>query len=333
VKVDKRIRELYSDSILDEALARYGVTKEDARLLDGFESYIYAYRKGGERRALRISHSLHRTSDATQGELEWLNYLVDGGVPAARAVLSERGNLVEPIPVADGSHFTAVSFEWAPGDHAAEDQWRDGLPVRLGQIMGRMHVLTKNFKPSDPRFKRHTWYEDAAGFVEQHLPSSEAVIIDKYNALVDYLCTLPRDRDSYGLIHVDVHGGNFFVDGAGRITLFDFDDCQYSWFANDIAMALFYAISHDCVSAEDVAWGARFLTEFLAGYRRENAIGAEWLAQIPHFLKLREIDLYAAIHRSLDLDNLDPWCASYMKDRKGKIERDVPYVVLDWESF
>ena len=47
--MDKRIRELYSDSILDEALARYGVAKEDARLLDGFESFIYEYKKGGER--------------------------------------------------------------------------------------------------------------------------------------------------------------------------------------------------------------------------------------------------------------------------------------------
>jgi Ser/Thr protein kinase RdoA (MazF antagonist) len=332
--MDKRIRELYNDSILDEALARYGVAREDASLLDGFESFIYECGKGGERYALRVSHSLHRTSDAIQGELEWVNYLADGGVPAARAVRSEAGNLVEPIPVEkDGSHFTAVAFEWAPGDHATREAWRDGLPVRLGRIMGRMHALTKDFQPSEMRFRRHTWYEDAAGFVEQYLPPSEVVVIDKYNRLVDYLCALPHDRDSYGLIHVDVHGGNFFVDEEGQITLFDFDDCQYSWFANDIAMSLFYAISHDCVSAEDVAWAKRFLTEFLEGYRRENGIGANWPEQIPHFLKLREIDLYAAIHRSLDLDDLDPWCASYMKDRNYKIEHDVPYVVLDWGSF
>lgn len=118
--MDTRIRELYDDSILDEALARYGVAKEDVSLPDGFESFIYEYRKGGERYALRVSHSLHRTSDMIQGELEWLNYLVAGGVPAARAVLSARGNLVEPIPVVDGSHFTAVAFEWALGEHPPE---------------------------------------------------------------------------------------------------------------------------------------------------------------------------------------------------------------------
>jgi Ser/Thr protein kinase RdoA (MazF antagonist) len=332
--VDKRIRELYNDSILDEALARYGIAKDDVRLLDGFESYIYEYRKKGERYVLRVSHSLHRASDAIQGELEWVNYLADGGVPAARAVRSEAGNLVEPIPVEkDGSHFTAVSFEWAQGDSTTREQLQSDLPVRLGQIVGRMHALTKDYQPSEPRFRRHTWYEDAAGFVEQYLPPSEVVVIDTYNRLVDHLCTLPQDRDSYGLIHVDVHGGNFFVDEEGQITLFDFDDCQYAWFVYDIAMALFYAISHDCVSEEDVAWAERFLREFLLGYRRENSIANAWMKGIPHFLKLREIDLYAAIHRSLDLDNLDPWCASFMKDRKHKIEHDVPYVDLEWDSF
>jgi Ser/Thr protein kinase RdoA (MazF antagonist) len=331
--MDKRIRELYDDSILDEALARYGIAKDEVQLLDGFESFIYEYRKDGERYVLRISHSLHRASDAIQGELEWLNYLVDGGVPAARAVLSEQGNLVEPVPLADGSHFAAVSFEWAQGDHATHEQWRAGLPVRLGQIVGRMHALTRDFEPSEPRFRRQTWYEDLAGFVEEYLPPSESVVIDKYNRLVNYFCTLSQKRDAYGLIHVDVHGGNFFVDDEGQITLFDFDDCQYAWFIYDIAMALFYAISHDCVSAEELAWADRFLTEFMMGYRRENTLGSEWLVQIPHFLKLREIDLYAAIHRSLDLDNLDAWCASFMKDRKHKIENDVPYVVLDWGSF
>jgi Ser/Thr protein kinase RdoA (MazF antagonist) len=279
-----------------------------------------------------VSHSLHRTSNAIQGELEWLNYLVDGGVPAARAVLSVQGNLVEPIPVADGSHFTAVSFEWARGDHATREEMRGGLPVKIGQIMGRMHALTKHFEPSEPHYKRHDWYDDSAGFVEEHLPASETVIIDKYAQLIDYLGALFQDREGYGLIHVDMHAGNFFVDD-GQITLFDFDDCQYAWFIYDIAMALFYAISHDCVSEEDVAWADRFLREFLEGYRCENTIADVWLDEIPHFLKLREIDLYAAIHRSLDLDNLDPWCASFMRGRKHRIEHDMPYVVLDWGSF
>jgi Ser/Thr protein kinase RdoA (MazF antagonist) len=331
--MDRRIRQAYHDAILAEAMERYGIAKDSIHLLDGFESFMYEYGKDGQDHVLRISHSLHRTSNMIQGEIEWVNYLVAGGVPAARAVPSERGNVVERIAVEDGSHFTAVSFERAGGHPPTKEDWENGLAIQLGQIVGRMHALTKHFEPSDARFRRHEWYEDYPdGFAEQYLPPSETKVIAKLNDLLAYLYTLPKDRDSYGLIHVDVHGGNFFVDN-GRVTLFDFDDCQYAWFVYDIAMALFYAIPHNCVGEENMNWAKSFLTQFMEGYRRENTFDSHWLRQIPYFLKLREVDLYVIIHRSLDLENLDPWDASFMDNRKYKIEHDVPYVELAWDEY
>jgi len=51
-------------------------------------------------------------------------------------------------------------------------------------------------------------------------------------------------------------------------------------------------------------------------------------------LKLREIDLYAVIHRSFDVDNIDhPWVEMFMKDRKGRIENDVPFIEFDFETL
>ncbi len=331
--MDKRIRELYDDSILDQALERYGITRENIGLGDGFESFIYEYKKDDERYILRVSHDLHRTSDLIQGELEWVNYLVDGGVPAARAIPSQRGNLVEAIAAKDGSHFTAVSFEWAKGNYSTKEDWDNGLIVKLGQIVGRMHALTKHFEPSDARFRRHEWHGDHPDdFAAQYLPPAETKVIAKFDDLMTYLYTLPKDEDSYGLIHVDVHRGNFFVDD-GNITLFDFDDCQYAWFVYDIAMVLFYALPHNCVTKEQIEQADNVLGQFMTGYRRENSLDPQWMHQIPYFLKLREMDLYVVIHRSFDVNDLDPWCASFMDNRKHKIENDVPYVELDWNKY
>jgi Ser/Thr protein kinase RdoA (MazF antagonist) len=122
-----------------------------------------------------------------------------------------------------------------------------------------------------------------------------------------------------------------FVDEAGTITLFDFDDCNYSWFANDIAIVLFYI----AMWKEDVqAYTREFMTHFLRGYRRENRLDPVWLSEIPRFLKLREIDLYAIIHRSFDVDNLDdPWCQRYMEGRKERIQDDVRYIDFPFESL
>ena len=145
-----------------------------------------------------------------------------------------------------------------------------------------------------------------------------------------HLTALPKDRESYGLIHQDAHGGNFFVH-EGQITLFDFDDCVYSWFIYDIAMVLFYA----AMFKEDMAaYTADFMSEFLRGYSQENKLDPVWLKELPYFLKLREIDLYALIHFSFDLENEDdPWVTGYMDGRKEHIDAGIPYIDFDWESL
>jgi Ser/Thr protein kinase RdoA (MazF antagonist) len=146
-----------------------------------------------------------------------------------------------------------------------------------------------------------------------------------------YLERLPQAHTDYGLIHQDAHFGNLFLDGEGRITLFDFDDCCYSWYVNDIAIVLFYAVLDQ---PDQQVFTQDFLFHFLQGYRREVDISASWLKEIPHFLKLREIDLYAAIHRSFDLDNIDnPWVAGYMNGRKERIEANIPFVQFDFDKL
>jgi Ser/Thr protein kinase RdoA (MazF antagonist) len=144
------------------------------------------------------------------------------------------------------------------------------------------------------------------------------------------LDALPKNRDSYGLIHQDAHGGNLFVDEAGNITLFDFDDCVYSWFIYDIAVVLFYQVMY---KDDPVVFAQVFMRHFMRGYHQHNRLDDAWLAEIPYFLKLREIDLYALIHRSFDINNLDAWCSHYMDNRKEKIENDLPYIDFDFSSL
>lgn len=49
---------------------------------------------------------------------------------------------------------------------------------------------------------------------------------------------------------------------------------------------------------------------------------------------MREIELSAVIQRDFDIANIeDEWCNRYMKDRKNKIENDVPYIDFDFGSL
>ena len=77
-----------------------------------------------------------------------------------------------------------------------------------------------------------------------------------------------------------------------------------------------------------------FLSGFLPGYFSEFSLDQKWFHEIPLFLKRREIDLYAVIHRSFDVENLhDPWCIWYLDGRKENIVNDIPYLDFDFSGF
>jgi Ser/Thr protein kinase RdoA (MazF antagonist) len=329
--MEKRIKERFNDHILQQAMKYYRISDRQIRLLDGFESFIYEFERAGKTFILRLAHSLRRSENLIRGEVNWINYLYDGGASVARAILSEKGNLVESIPDVMGGQFLATAFIKANGEFLQKEMWSGDFFEKYGRLIGRMHALAKNYIPSDPTWKRPHWDDPDMVDIEGWLPESELNAIKKYQELKSHLDALPKTRDSYGLIHQDAHAGNFFVDELGEITLFDFDDCAYSWYINDIAIVLFYIV----LGVEDQDTFTReFMTNFLRGYNRENLLAPFWLNEIPSFLKLREIDLYAVIHRSFDVDKLEhPWVAMYMHGRKDKIENNIPFIEFDFSSL
>lgn len=328
--MEQQIRDRYSTTVLHEAMRRYGIGDGQIRPLDAFESFIYEFECGPDAYILRLSHSLRRSKALIQGEVDWINYLAAGGVSAARAVLSQDGELVESIADGQGGHFLATAFVKAQGQ-PPWDLWSPALYRSYGQVLGSMHALAQRYQPAEPAWRRPAWDDDIMEFVERYLPASEAAAKQRYRAVCDHLRTLPRDAASYGLIHQDAHGSNFFVDQAGAITLFDFDECAYSWYVNDIAIVLFYTV----MDADDwPAFTQEFMTHFLQGYGQAHRLDARWLQEIPHFLKAREIELYAVAHRDFDVDNIeDEWMARFMRDRKHRIEHDVPTIDFDFASL
>jgi Ser/Thr protein kinase RdoA (MazF antagonist) len=330
--MEKRIKDRYSQAIHDDLLARFGVDITSVKELDGFESFIYAYTQNGRGYILRVGHSLRRSVELIHGEVDWLNHLAAGGAGVARAVRSQEGRLVEQAPDGQGEVFLATAFVEAVGHHPGWKEFTPELLESYGAMLGRMHALSVGYQPADPSWRRLHWDDPVMLEVEQQLPPSEALALERFQELMGHLGTLPRhDPAVYGLIHQDAHGGNLLVDEQGRITLFDFDDCAYSWYANDIAIVLFYAVMWQEDKPAATQW---FMHHFLRGYRKEYALDSAWLAEIPHFLKLREIDLYAVIHRSFDLQNLDdPWVEGYMKGRKERIEASLPYIDFDFNVF
>jgi Ser/Thr protein kinase RdoA (MazF antagonist) len=330
--MDPLIASRFNDHILQAALQRYAIAPDQIQLLDGFESFIYKFQRSDGDFILRVGHSARRSPDLIRGEVDWINYLAAGGASVARAILSQGGNLVELVDDGHGESFLCTAFVRAPGKNPRRDQFSERLICNYGRLLGRMHALAKNYTVSDAAWKRYAWDSSRNNTAEKQMPAREKIALSKYRAVLSHLRGLPRDPGGYGMIHQDAHPGNFFVDDNDTLTLFDFDDCVYGHFIYDIAMVLFYMATDE---PDKAAFTAGFMPVFLSGYREENRLDPFWLDALPHFMKLREIDLFAAIHFSYeDGDNPDhPWCARYMKGRREKIEGDVPFIEFDWRSL
>ena len=329
--MEDRIKKRFNKSILEKALDCYLILPEQAQPLDGFESFIFEFERDEGPGILRISHSIRRSMELIRGELDWVNYLFNGGASVACPIPSKSGEWVEIIEDGAGGSFLAAAFERAEGESHRGKGWSPELLFNYGRLIGQLHRMSRDYKPQQVSWKRPQWDDPVMLEIDQYLPEEDQQVMRIYVELRDYLRDLPRDIASYGLIHQDAHQGNFFVTESGKITLFDFDDCVYSWFVNDIALVLFYA----AMGQEDqAAFITEFLTGFLPGYFREHQLDPIWFKEIPNFLKLREIDLYAVIHRSFDVENLDdPWCIRYMDGRKKRIEGNIPYLDFDFDQF
>jgi len=320
---------------IDEAARRYGIAAADlAPMEGGLVAHVYSFAKDGKDYVLRITPPNDEIDlPEMRAILTWIHFLAQGGAAVAAPVPSQNGDLIEPIEE-DGQAYIAVAFERAPGIRGEEltfDQWNDALFERLGQTAGKMHTLAKSYTPPSADLKRPDW--DVAGncfHPLEPLPPSEAIVAEKQARIFEVVQALPKDADSYGMIHADLHGGNFFVDvDTNTITIFDFDDCAYGWFAMDIAMSVFDMLVLYPGPDREV-FTERFLRSYLKGYRTENTISAFWLDQLPHFLKLLEIGVYAEVHTYHDPADTESWVGRFMANRKYRIEHDVPYIDLDF---
>jgi amicoumacin kinase len=327
----KRTKEIYNDDLLREICSLYKIADDEYRLLDGFENFIYEFRRDAKEYILRVTHSLHRTADQISAEVDWLNFLADRNVPVARAIHSPAGNLIEEVDAGD-TYFLASAFEKAKGRHVRKQDINDELFITLGKLIGKTHAHTKEYDPQNLNCLRPQWDIEING-LHKFIPLEQEIVRYKFSEIVKQLRTLPKDKDSFGLIHTDAHFGNMFID-KDSLTLFDFDDSAYKWFISDIAIVLFYSIMRLPENVNRQEFGEFIFKNFMKGYIQKNRLDPYWLELMPDFLKLREIVLYAVVYMGFDVKNLtDPWCKWYLDGRKEKIEMNIPYLDLNYKKL
>ncbi|KAF0820119.1 hypothetical protein KIS4809_0699 [Bacillus sp. ZZV12-4809] len=329
--MEKAVDALMTDEILHHFLSIFSLDTVNYKKLGDFENYVYQTSKHGEELILRITHSSHRKLQELLSEVDWMSFLRAEGVKVPRGVPSQDGNMVEALEAYDGSVFYASVFSKAEGKpisvHAPV--FNKELFYVWGRAVGKMHTATKSYVPSAGTIPRMQWHEEELLNVEKYIPEKDQLIVQNTKELLNLLQTLPKHKNNYGLIHTDIHSGNFFYDGK-EIQVFDFDDCCYHWFASDIAIPLYYSLLYKFKEADQSeinGFGRGFLDSFLDGYQLENEIPGDLEKHLPLFLRLRDITLYSVLHKKIAPEDRTPQLLKMMKSIKDRIERNVPIYI------
>ncbi len=239
---------------------------------------------------LRATHSSIRLQHEMQAELDWLDFLGSNGLDVVRIIPSIQNNNSEIVKDKNG-YYTWVAFEKISGDTITSQQWDENHFEKLGQLTGQLHRIGKEYAFKDETTYLH-WNEIMEHRVFRHLPADDRKLPELSKNVNQYLEQIPRNEKYYGLIHYDIHHGNYLFTPDNKLILFDFEMTCLSWYINDIAAVIFYSMYFP-FNGNQKTYIAYFLSAFRKGYEKEYDILESELKYIPHFLLYRYLMVYA----------------------------------------
>jgi Ser/Thr protein kinase RdoA (MazF antagonist) len=311
----------------------YGLDTTPFTKLGSFESEIWEVNKNHSPLILRITDGAHRTIPELLSEASWIHFLSKNNVPCVTVIPTLQGN--NCFSLADPS-IHLMLFTKACGHGPTTEDVTMSLIEEWGALLGRMHRLSLRFRP-DERFIRSYTENIVTSHFNKVADKINPLIQKKYSSLLIKCMEFPVSHKHYGLIHSDLHLGNFFID-QGHMVIFDFDDLQLGWFVFDIAIALYYIFWNSDLKEE--TWyqdsGERsekakyFLTHLFKGYQEEFRLPACWFQMIPFFLELRQLDLYLVFKdRFGDSADLSTMPVKLLNQYEQRILNQVPFMPQD----
>ena len=297
------------------AAPRFGLAPKAITLLSHSENVVCQVDLGDDERvAMRLHRPGYNSVAELQSEILWVKALSSAGVrvPSAVALDSDEFGADRhylEVPVGEETRHIGV-VRWVQGQPIGDAIEAGGAQVvshygGIGRVAAQIRAHHHGWPPPSG-FERRTW--DGDGFVgdvpiwgrfwevpELSEPQRE-LFSQCRTALQVELAALPTTSDRFGLIHSDLHLGNLMADGD-ELTVIDFDDAGFGWFAHEIAVALHPVL--------DEPWEADARAAFLDGYRQVHPLDAIDKRLIDTFLTVRCLMLIGWLHARPELPNYE----------------------------
>lgn len=316
---------MVSENLLSFAANNYGFDKGTLHFISESTNQVYSFQKNDKWYILRFSERPAEQICQTKAEMDWLYYLANNHIGVSLPLSTDNNELVISTEI-EGKPYIISAFEALPGkfwNKNDPDLWNEKIFFNWGKVMGDIHRLTKNYLPAGDSDVKSVFTGHNALFLEK-IKSCPTVHKIAEN-LISEIMALPKDIDSYGLIHYDIHPWNFIIEGE-KINVFDFDDSLYGWFALDIGIALYHGLWWGRKNDEGHDFTNEIITNFIKGYLSSNHLDDFWLSKIPLFMKFRQI---CKISWFYSPDNED----DHQKERIRNVENNILFTGCELNSL
>lgn len=292
------------------------------------QNFVYPIERPDGPAILRLTHESHRGILEVEAELRWMMDLKGRGLPVPAVHRSRRGALVEMIESAQGRFFVTC-FERLAGiepDPRKPEPSTDQMFKQLGAVIARLHQASYDAAWTQATLARRTWREDSvAQNLHFYVPVGEKLVHRAFDRALAELDSLPRSRESFGLIHGDLNQANFFITPDG-LKVFDFDDSCYCWFAYDLVVPIFHLPNEEPAEINEKAQHVfHLLRRGYESVRRFNPAWSRWLSLL---LRWRDLLTYGFFYEQLEIAALPDKLRSTFLAMRDRIQTERPIADL-----
>ena len=287
--------------LAEEAIKHWDVEVKSINLHLQSENTVFKVEGlDGNTYALRVHRKGYHDLEELNSEHLWTSSLSNAGLLVPEAVVTRSGEAYKTVSFLNSSEYRYVGLvKWIEGtilnDLILDLEEKDVSDVyeSLGKVVAKFHKATIAWeKPKD--FKRHSFDTDgllgSKPFWGRFWEAQNATTREREklslirNNITESLSKLPKDINSFGMIHADLHSQNVLIQGKS-LSVIDFDDSGFGWYGFDLAVAIWDRLDFTATGCHfDIAYKS-----LIRGYLEERPNTKDIIETIPTFLLMRTL--------------------------------------------
>jgi Ser/Thr protein kinase RdoA (MazF antagonist) len=279
---------------------------------------------------LRYWVGIRQKPDAIAWELAWLESLArEGHFTVQEPVRTRTGQMVASVErdvrgSSDGSaELSATLLTWLEGEHfspALPDA--PALVAQYGELVARLHAFSSTRPAPDGLVRPAYDYNHFKRILSRLLRGVDRDIFSEEvyltlratnRKILEEISQVPNDLEHWGMIHADLHVGNFLVHD-GQVVPIDFSFCGFGHYLFDLSVCLAGGLRADLRPV------------FLEGYRSVRELPDDDLAVVNAYALAGRLSYYA-----FQIDN--PAERDWLRRRLPEVARNECRLFLEGETL